>query len=326
MPQLTPTQRSIVLVVLALTLLVLIWSIGGHWVYRRFFAAAYIGALVGMGEIVARYRDAPERALRTMSAALYVVVNSAASLVAMYVVWTFNLAAAATGPRTAIQQIFLAGFGAMALFRTSVFTVRVADHDIGIGPVAFLQVILGATDRAVDRIRANARAAAISVFMAGVSFTRAQTALPAFCLALMQNVPADEQNAVATATKALIGSKELDDDTKIRNLGLTLMNVVGEKVLQTAVTYLAETILKTEKITILDVPASMQAGTTVYATAACTARKGLALPMRRVTWSSDNATFATISAGGQINALAKGSTVIRATSDDAEAHTPLAIT
>jgi hypothetical protein len=321
----TIVRRDVITALLVLLVLLMVWWTGGIWIYRRFIAAAYIGALVGMGEIVARYRDAPERALRTISAGLYVFINAVASAVAMYAVWTFNLATAATGPRTMIQQIFLAGFGAMALFRTSVFTVRVADHDIGIGPVAFLQVVLGATDRAVDRIRADARATAISTSMAGVSFIRAQAALPAFCLALMQNVPADEQNAVATSTKALIGSKELDDETKVRNLGLALMNVVGDRVLQTAVTHLAQTIQKTAAITLSGIPASLAIGATANATAICTARNNLQLPGRAVTWTSDNTAVATIGASGQITAMANGATVIRATSDDAEAHQAMTV-
>jgi|GEM_PF-3047525 len=318
-------RSEVITALLTLAVLILVWWIAGHWIYRRFIAAGYIGAMVGIGEIVARYRDAPDRALRTISAGLYIAINAIASVVAMYAVWTFNLALAATGPRTMIQQIFLAGFGAMALFRTSVFTVRVADHDIGIGPVAFLQVILGATDRAVDRIRADARAAAISTSMAGVSFARAQAALPAFCLALMQNVPADEQNAVGTATKALIGSDELDDETKTRNLGLALMNVVGDKVLHTAVMHLAETIQKTEKIT-LTVPSSLPAGRIANATASCEGRENLKMPARKVAWSSDKPAIATISANGQITAVAPGDTVIRATSDGVEENAPLTVT
>jgi hypothetical protein len=317
-------RRDFAAVFIALLVLVLVWWLAGFVVYRRFVAAAYIGALVGMGEIIARYRDAPDRALRTMPAGLYILINAFASIVAMYVVWTFNLAPAASGARTLIQQIFLAGFGAMALFRTSVFTVRVADHDIGIGPVAFLQIILGATDRDVDRIRAEARATAISTYMAGVSFTRAQAALPAFCLALMQNVPADEQNAVGTATKALIGSNELDDETKIRNLGLALMNVVGDKILYTAVTHLADTIQRTEKIAVT-VPPSLPVGKTVNAEAICEAREGRKLPARKVTWTSDKPAVATISANGQISAITQGETVIRAVSDGVEANAPLTV-
>jgi hypothetical protein len=313
-------------VLLALAGLILTAWIGGYWIYRRVFVAAFIGAVAGVGEIVSRYRDAPERALRTPSAWLYISINAIASASAMCVVWYFGLGIAATGPRTMIEQILLAGFGAMALFRTSVFTVRVGDQDIGIGPVVFLQVVLRATDRAVDRIRADARAAAVSSSMEGVSFARAQAALPAFCLALMQNVPADEQNAVGTATKALIGSKELDDETKTRNLGLVLMNVVGDQVLQTAVTHLAQQIQKTDKVSISGIPPSLAAGASVDAVAACEALNHVPLPARRPMWSSDDSAVATVRSSGHVIAVGHGKTIIRATSDDAEAHATLEVT
>jgi hypothetical protein len=167
------------------------------WLARLVFRDAYIavfgiGALVGLGELVSRYRDAPEHAVRTMPALLYIALNSVAAIAALQLVETFNVIPGKT-EGDAISRILLAGFGAMAFFRTSVFTVRVGDQDVSIGPVAFLQIVLHATDRAVDRVRADARAGAVAACMAGVSFDAAKAALPAFCLALMQNVPAEEQ-------------------------------------------------------------------------------------------------------------------------------------
>src|ERR1043166_7583 len=73
-----------------LVVLLLVWWIGGFWFYRRYIAALYIGALVGASELVARYRDSPERALWTIPATLYVLINAAASTTAMYVVTRFE--------------------------------------------------------------------------------------------------------------------------------------------------------------------------------------------------------------------------------------------
>src|SRR5258706_9001708 len=140
--------------------------IAGHYTYWRFVAVFLIGALVGTGELVARYRDAPQSALWTLPAVLYVAVNAIGSVVAIYVVQTFQYAESPDPLKTRITHIFLAGFGAMAFFRSSVFTVRVGDQDVSIGPVAFLQVVLRATDRAVDRIRAKARAEIVTTCMA----------------------------------------------------------------------------------------------------------------------------------------------------------------
>jgi hypothetical protein len=41
-------------------------------------AVAALGAIVGASELVSRYRDAPEAALRTWPAVCYVAINAAA--------------------------------------------------------------------------------------------------------------------------------------------------------------------------------------------------------------------------------------------------------
>jgi Big-like domain-containing protein len=320
------TWYEILRVLALLIILLLAWWIGGIWFYRRYIAALYIGALVGASELVARYRDAPERALWTVPATLYVLINAVASTTAMYVVTRFGIVKGETSERIIVTQIFLAGFGAMAFFRTSIFTYRVGDQDIGIGPVAFLQVILKASDRAVDRLRANERAAAVDKSMAGVSFNRAQAALTTFCLALMQNVPPDEQKTVSDSVNSLKASTVLDDDTKAKSLGLALMNVVGDKVLATAVERLRTQIQKTSAIVIGNLPPSLTVGQTADITALCKDAKGKDLDGRQVTWASDETAVATISAMGHVTAVKEGTTLIRATSDDIEARTPLTVT
>jgi hypothetical protein len=301
-----------------LAVLALASAIAGHFVYRRFIVAVLIGALVGTGEIVSRYRDAPERALWTMSALLYILINAAASCVALYVIWRFKVAVTADSLRTIITQTLMAGFGAMAFFRTSLFIVRVGDQDVAIGPVAFLQVVLSATDRAVDRVRAEARAVSVTDCMEGVSFDRAWTALPSFCFALMQNVPSDEQQGVGDAVTALKGSA-IDNETKVKNLGLLLLNVVGTKVLLTAVNELAQQIRKTVEIAIVNAPYSMSIGQFADAHSECRDTKGILLEGRPVTWSSDDTNVLTVTATGRVTAVAKGTTVLRAVSDDATA-------
>jgi hypothetical protein len=63
-----------------------------------------------------------------------------------------------------VAQVLLAGFGTMAFFRTSLFTLRITcvhvagrESDVAIGPAAVVQVIINAADRACDRFRAGPR-------------------------------------------------------------------------------------------------------------------------------------------------------------------------
>jgi hypothetical protein len=95
--------------------------------------------------------------------------------------------------------------------------------------------VLGASDREVDRLRAQARATAVGKAMDGISFEKAYAALPTHCLALMQNLPRDDQDTLAREIAALKARTDITDRTKILSLGLLLMNAVGEGVLVAAV-------------------------------------------------------------------------------------------
>src|ERR1700733_14296588 len=132
------------------------------------FAVAALGALVGASELVSRYRDAPEKALRTVPAVFYVAINIAASVVALGLIqanhWLSQL--------SRWNLDLTAGVSAMAFFRTSLFIVRVGDRDVGVGPAGFLQIYLSAADRSVDRIRAQRRSETVGKIMEGVDFDK----------------------------------------------------------------------------------------------------------------------------------------------------------
>jgi len=199
-----------------------------------YLAVAVLGTLVGGGELVSRYRDAPQEALYTRPALLYVGLNLLASVLALKLIngygWTFG----AAGSSLRWTRLLVAGVGAMALFRTSLFTVRAGDRDIGVGPGSFLQIFRDAADRAVDRVRAGSRSMAVAQLMEGLDYRKAADGLVPYCLALMQNVPDDEQAKFEQAVNDLTNAS-IDDPIKVRILGLHLLNVVGPAVLTAAV-------------------------------------------------------------------------------------------
>lgn len=201
-----------------------------------YLIAALIGLTVGISELISRYRDEPHSALWSAAAAIYIGINGGASVAALYFIevyrWSFGVTASPDG--VSLVQVLAAGFGAMALFRSAFFTVRMGNDDVPVGPSTVLHVILNSVDRAVDRKRAVPRVDAVHSIMQGVSFVRAHTALPAFCFAIMQNVSAAEQQRIGIELVGL-ASADASDQVKSYVLGLTLLNVVGEKVLRTAV-------------------------------------------------------------------------------------------
>ncbi|HXQ17757.1 MAG TPA: hypothetical protein VN814_24325 [Caulobacteraceae bacterium] len=197
------------------------------------------GALIGVSELISRYKDAPLIAIRTPPAVLYLAVNAMASLGALYLIRTMGWMdqAGPTPDKTLVLQTLTASFGAMAFFRSSLFTIRIGNADVQVGPAGFLQVILSSADRACDRSRAKPRAQAVAEIMNNISFAKAQYALPSLCFGLMQNVSSDEQRALGLVVKDLLNT-EMDDVIKANNLGLALMNIVGEGVLREAVAVL----------------------------------------------------------------------------------------
>lgn len=199
-----------------------------------FAVAALLGLLVGLAELVSRYRDAPQQVLYARPALLYLSINGAASAFALALTHFYGWNFGATASAARWTQVLVAGVGAMALFRTSLFAVRAGDKDIGVGPSTFLQIFLDAADREVDRLRALARSKSVAKLMEGVDYQKASDVLVPFCLALMQNVPKGEQQKLEEAVK-LLAAQMLDTGIKVRILGLHLIGVIGAEVLEAAV-------------------------------------------------------------------------------------------
>jgi len=148
----------------------------------EYVAVAVLSGIVGAAELASRYRDAPSKALYTPPALFYIGLNIAASLLALVLIraygWTFGADVKTGEAGLRWTQLLVAGVGAMALFRTSLFTVRAGDRDIGVGPASFLQIFRQAADREVDRVRAEARGNAVAELMKGISYEKASEGLP----------------------------------------------------------------------------------------------------------------------------------------------------
>ncbi|CAK0772866.1 membrane hypothetical protein [uncultured Gammaproteobacteria bacterium] len=202
---------------------------------------AAFGGLVGYGELVSRYRDSVSRLLASWPASAYILVNVAASLCALLIVQRTE-ALNDAHPRW-FYEVLLASFGSAAFFRTAVFTVRVGNTDIGVGPSVVLKSLLDAADRMVDRDQAQDRAVDVANIMRDVDFDKARTDLPALCFVLVQNLAAEEQKDAAEQIKMLHqGVKDGTPGGKSILLGAYLLRIVGPDVLEGAVAALGDNI------------------------------------------------------------------------------------
>lgn len=202
-------------------------------------ATALLGALVGLTELLARYRDDPWAAVNNPGGLLYLSINALAALAAMAVLAS-GVAAEIT-PENQVGRVLLAGTAAAAFFRSSLFIFKVGESDVQVGPGLILQVLMDVVDRAVDRRQAAYRARELGKSMAGVDFEKAHEALPTICFALMQNVSAQEQAQVAGQIRVLSAS-QMSAHSKSLALGLLLVNMVGHKTLGAAINALGSEI------------------------------------------------------------------------------------
>lgn len=225
-------------------------SFGAANPYRWHIAVVTFGLAVGASELVGRYRDAPFITLWTWAAGFYAAMNAAAALVAFVLIRRFkiNFGYADNDPNLMLIQAMVAGFGSMAFFRSSLFTIKVDSSDVPVGPGIFFQVLLFAADRACDRQRAWRRSGLVTSIMNGVSFSAARDTLPNFCFELMQNLSSAEAARVRQAVDGLASSPNMRDADKALSLGLMLMNVVGSVVLETAVRRLGPRLQEPAKI------------------------------------------------------------------------------
>jgi hypothetical protein len=122
---------------------------------------------------------------------LYLLINIAAGIAALLIVNRLGVAAGTKAPR--LYAILLAGFGAIAFFRTSLFTLQVAGADIGIGPSALLQSLLDAADRMIDRDQVQGRTSDVGGIMRDIDFDKARVAMPSLCFLLVENMTPAEQ-------------------------------------------------------------------------------------------------------------------------------------
>lgn len=201
------------------------------------------GGSVGAAELISRYRDKPTRAISTAPAVFYVIINAGGSCIALYLIYVFRVKLGFADPQGGwspepgmlVQAVLIAGFSSLLFFRTSLFKLRVGDSDLAVGPSIVLDALLGAADRAVDRVMAEPRAQFVHAVMGDVAFEKAIAILPAHCLALMQNVSGEETQRIVGVVNALRADKDMPDKIKTLNIGLALLTVVGEEVLRTAV-------------------------------------------------------------------------------------------
>lgn len=191
--------------------------------------AGTLGGAVGLAEIVARYRSEPSFALQRLTAWAYILINVAAGVGALFLVrafgWTFGQT-----DHVDLWRSLVAGFGALAVFRSSLFVTKVGETEVNVGPSQILTSILDTFDRAIDRKCAARIADGISPEeLDELDPNRVISTLPVLCLALMQNFSTADQALLATALEKTNQNENLSTRAKMRATIVQLAKFLGNE-------------------------------------------------------------------------------------------------
>jgi hypothetical protein len=192
-------------------------------------AVALLASLVGVAELVGRYRADPWHSLVPSGAALlYIILNAVAGVGALLLIRAFNWDFGQT-EHVDIWQVLVASFGAVAFFRSALFVARIGGEDVGVGPSLILQVLLDACDRQVDRAAAGgmARDVAEQLNITGLSPIQVMDTLPVLCLALMQNFAAADQALLGAELSRFRTASAMGDEAKMLATTIALTKYLG---------------------------------------------------------------------------------------------------
>ena len=201
--------------------------------------AALIGIATGGTELMSRFRDRPLAVVVSGPGLFYMAINGGASILALFLITQWHWI-----DDDPIKRVLVAGISAMAVFRAGLFTTKIGNKEVALGPNLILKVVLDVLDREYDRKSAFRRSGIIAEAMGGIDFKQARTSLTELCFSLMQNVTGEEREALQRHADYL---DELGDETlgeaKAMALGLSLIGIVGEDTLKAAAIKLGASIV-----------------------------------------------------------------------------------
>lgn len=198
-----------------------------------------LGMLVGFVEVISRYQDAPFVTAMTWPGLFYMLVNGSVAAVALWMVRLFGWQVLPGGETNAEverwTEVIVAGLGAMAIFRSSLFVIGKEEQEVSIGPSAILDILLNAIDKEVDRQRGKVRAQSIKSIMENIAYEDAIADLTVISKALMQNLRAEDSKKIDDVKTQIELVQGIDPDVRKYLLGLRIMDVVGEDLLKQAI-------------------------------------------------------------------------------------------
>jgi len=186
------------------------------------------GGLVGLSEILTRYRDEPVRATLNLFGGTYLLFNAVISLAAFLFMRAYGNEIFPSVAKDYFLTALVAGFGAMVVMRSKLFTFNApGGQEYSIGPAIVVDTILQTIDQKIDRLRAAERQERVFKKLSSISdFQKAADYLEASVLSF-QHLSDDDKAAIHEAI-GLYKDRSWDDRLKVMALGFAFLTVAGE--------------------------------------------------------------------------------------------------
>jgi hypothetical protein len=197
--------------------------------YLWALATFFFGALVGLSEILSRYRDEPMLATATSSGISYLALNGTISLLAFGVLRKYPGQIFPAVQNDLFLSAVVAGFGAMTIFRSKLFTYKSADgKEYPIGPSIVLDTVLKMIDSKIDRRRATDRQLKVFNAMLGINdFVNTANYIEASLLSF-QNLSQDDKAQITSVIDQYRSLTRWPDTLKCLALGFAFLTIAGE--------------------------------------------------------------------------------------------------
>jgi hypothetical protein len=205
-------------------------AVNQHVVQYAAVATFLFGVSVGLSEILSHYRDEPMAAAATAFGMAYLLLNGLLALAAFAVLRKYPTQIFPAVKDDYFLTAVFAGFGAMAIFRSKLFTYRTDDgKDIAIGPSIVLETIFKTIDAKIDRRRATARQVRIFEQLHDVRDFSGMANYIEASLFSFQNLSQDDKTQIKTILDQYRGMTAWPDTLKCMGVGFAFLNIAGDE-------------------------------------------------------------------------------------------------
>lgn len=199
-----------------------------------YFLAGSCGFLVGISELISRYKSF-RLIFANKYSWVYIGVNSLAALLVLYLIRLYNIRLGPVGEKLAGQSL-IAGFGAMAILRSSFFHFKDSnDKVIELGPAAVLAVFLKVAERRFSQNLSRSNVIEATKIMKGLPFAKAARELPIVMLNSHRIFSEEEQKNLSEEILLLVNNPGSSDEIKNIALGTLLERYFSLEFLKVAV-------------------------------------------------------------------------------------------